>query len=85
MDIFPDVDKSKLESFYRTIGSNVREARKKKGLSQLEASILIGQRSTSFFSNCENYKNGEKFNLEHLYLLSKILEVPLCELIKYEE
>lgn len=85
MNIFPDVDKNQLEQFYKQIGNNVRKARKDKGLTQLETSILIGQRTTSFYSNCENYKNKEKFNLEHLFLLSNIFEIELCELIKFDQ
>ena len=55
--IFPDIDKSKLEDFYILIGKNVKRIRMEKNLSQLELAIMIGQRSTSFYSNCENYKN----------------------------
>ncbi len=54
--IFPDIDKSKLEDFYKLIGKNVRRIRMEKNLSQLELAIMIGQRSTSFYSNCETTK-----------------------------
>jgi transcriptional regulator with XRE-family HTH domain len=84
-NIFPDVDKSKLDDFYRLIGSNVKRVRKEKNLSQLELAILIGQKSTSYYSNCENYKNKEHFNLEHLFLISNILKVDLNEFFKLEE
>jgi len=80
--IFPDIDKSKLEDFYILIGQNVKRLRKEKGLSQLELSIMIGQKSTSYYSNCENYKNKEHFNLEHLFLISNILEVDISEFFK---
>jgi hypothetical protein len=40
---------------------------------------MIGQKSTSFYSNCENYKNKEHFNLEHLFLISNTLNVDLSE------
>ena len=52
--IFPDIDKSKLDNFYILIGKNVKRIRKEKNLSQLELAIMIGQKSTSFYSNCEN-------------------------------
>ena len=80
--IFPDIDKSKLEDFYILIGQNVKRLRKEKGLSQLELSIMIGQKSTSCYSNCENYKNKEHFNLEHLFLISNVLEVDISEFFK---
>ena len=80
--IFPDIDKSKLEDFYKLIGNNVKRIRKEKNLSQLELAIMIGQKSTSFYSNCENYKNKEHFNLEHLFLISNILNIDLSEFFK---
>lgn len=80
--IFPDIDKSKLEDFYKLIGNNVKRIRMEKNLSQLELAIMIGQRSTSFYSNCENYKNKEHFNLEHLFLISNILNIDLSEFFK---
>ncbi|MDH4943954.1 helix-turn-helix transcriptional regulator [Sulfurimonas sp. C5] len=81
MQVFPDINKEELDTFYKNIGKNVRDARNKKQVSQLELAIAIGHKSTSFLSNCENYKFKEHFNLEHLYLISKVLEVDICELI----
>ncbi len=80
--IFPDIDKSKLENFYKLIGKNLKRIRQEKGLSQLELAIMIGQKSTSYYSNCENYKNKEHFNLEHLFLISNTLNVDLYEFFK---
>lgn len=80
--IFPDVDKSKLDDFYTLIGNNVKRIRKEKNLSQLELAIMIGQKSTSYYSNCENYKNKEHFNLEHLFLISNILKIDISEFFK---
>ena len=84
MQIFPNIDKSKLDNFYKNIGLNVKKYRIKKNISQLELAISIGHKSTSFLSNCENYKNKEHFNLEHLYLIADVLDVDICNLIKSE-
>ena len=84
MPIFPEIDKSKLEIFYKHIGENVKKCRIEKDISQLELAISIGHKSTSFLSNCENYKNKEHFNLEHLYLIADVLEVNICSLINNE-
>lgn len=81
-NIFPDVDKSKLDDFYKNIGINVKRIRKEHNLSQLELALMIGQKSTSYYSNCENYKNKEHFNLEHLFLISNILNVDINEFFK---
>ena len=81
-DIFPDVDKSKIDEFYKKIGQNVRKSREEKGMSQLSLAIMIGHRTTSFLSNCENYKNKDHFNLEHLFLIANVLGVGIGELIE---
>ena len=81
-DIFPTVDKSELDEFYKKIGKNVQQIRKEKKLSQLELALSIGHHGTAFFSNCENYKNKEHFNLEHLFLISSVLEVDVGEFLK---
>ena len=81
-DIFPDIDKTKIDDFYKKIGENVKKCRAEKGVSQLTLAILIGHKTTSFLSNCENYKNKEHFNLEHLFLIANVLEVDMAELIK---
>lgn len=82
LQVFPDINKGELDTFYQNIGKNVREARNKKEVSQLELAIAIGHKSTSFLSNCENYKFKEHFNLEHLYLIANVLEIDICDLIK---
>lgn len=81
-NIFPDIDKSKLDDFYINIGKNVKNIRKEKNYSQLELAISIGPKSTSFLSNCENYKNKEHFNLEHLFLISEVLNIDIIEFLK---
>lgn len=82
MQVFPDIDKSKLDDFYINIGNNVKNYRIEKNISQLELAISIGHKSTSFLSNCENYKYKEHFNLEHLFLIAHVLEIDICDLIK---
>ena len=81
-DIFPNIDKSDLDAFYKRIGNNAKKIRKEKNITQLELAILIGHRTTSFLSNCENYKNREHFNLEHLFLMAKILKVDIIDFFK---
>jgi ribosome-binding protein aMBF1 (putative translation factor) len=80
--IFPNIDRVKIEEFHKKVGQNVKKYRMKKGMSQLELSIFIGHKSPSFISNCENYKNKEHFNLEHLFLISDVLDVNMALLIE---
>jgi len=44
-------------------------------MSQLEVALSIGQKSSGFYANTENYAQDKKFNLEHLYKLSKLFEI----------
>jgi len=82
MQIFPNIDKSKLDDFYKNIGVNVKKYRTQKNMSQLELSINIGHKSISFLSNCENYKNKVHFNLEHLFLIAGVLDIDICQLME---
>ena len=84
-NIFPTIDKSKIAEFHKAVGKNVKKAREEKGMSQLELAIMIGHKSPSFISNCENNKNREHFNLEHLFLIANVLEVDMAKLIEFEE
>ncbi len=68
--------------FYKKVGENVKKFRLTKGYSQLELALEIGIKSVAFYSNCENVRYGKHFNLEHLYKISKVLNVNICEFFK---
>ena len=71
--------KEQIQDFYRYIAKNVARLRKEKGLSQLDLSLAIGYKSVSLVAGAEaGYKNIH-FNLEHLYKISKVLEVEMKE------
>ena len=44
-------------------------------MSQLEVALSIGQKSSGFYANAENYAHDKRFNLEHLLKLSKLFDV----------
>jgi len=67
-----------LDELHKTIGSNVKRLRKKKGISQIELSLAIGQKSTTIISQAELGKK-KHFNIEHLYKISKVLECDICD------
>lgn len=71
-----------IKKFYKKIGENVKKKRLEKGYSQLDLALEIGIKSVAFYSNCENLRYNKHFNLEHLYKLSKILNVDICEFFK---
>ena len=68
---------SEIEMLHKTIGLNVKKYRTQKGLTQLDLSYEMGYKSVSLVSACEPYTNGKHFNIEHLYKISKILNIPI--------
>jgi len=52
------------------------------GMSQLDLALKLGIKSVAFYSNCENLRYGKHFNLEHVYKLSKALDVKIYELLQ---
>ena len=77
-----DISETEINEFYKTISANVKEARSAVQMSQLELSLKLGIKSIAFYSNCENLRYNKHFNLEHIYKISKALDIDMCELIK---
>jgi len=77
-----DISEKEINDFYKTISENVKDARNAVKMSQLELSLKLGIKSIAFYSNCENLRYNKHFNLEHIYKISKALDVDMCELIK---
>ena len=70
------------EELLDLVSSNVVKFRKSKGFNQLKLAIEMGYSSASYLGRIEIRKNGEHFNITHLYKISKIFDVPLCEFFK---
>ena len=79
---FSNSTKEEINNFYKVVSNNVKNYRIEKGFSQEKLALDIGIKSIAFYSNCENNKYDKHFNLEHLYKISKSLNVPLEDLIK---
>ena len=77
-----DISETEINEFYKTISENIKKARSAVKMSQLELSLKLGIKSIAFYSNCENLRYNKHFNLEHIYKISKALDVDMCELIK---
>jgi DNA-binding XRE family transcriptional regulator len=60
----------------------VREARTKANMSQLDLALKLGIKSIAFYSNCENIRYNKHFNLEHIYKISKALNINLEDIFK---
>jgi len=77
-----DISEEEINEFYKTISANIKKARSSVKMSQLELSLSLGIKSIAFYSNCENLRYNKHFNLEHIYKISKALDIDICELIK---
>ena len=80
-DKLSDVSNSEIEAFYKRVSSNVKDARIKANMSQLDLALKLGIKSIAFYSNCENSKYNKHFNLEHIYKISKALDIDMCEIV----
>lgn len=77
-----DFDDGKLEKFYKNISKNVIKIRKESKVSQLKLANAIGHESPTFLGKAEILAENKHFNLEHLYKISLVLNVKICELLK---
>jgi transcriptional regulator with XRE-family HTH domain len=72
-----DIEDSKIDDFYKLIGSNVKKIRNKRGISQLQLSQALGHKSVGLVSQSELYLKKQHFNIKHLYQIAYILDVPI--------
>lgn len=75
---------NEVEEFHLHVGKKVKVLREAKGLSQLELALAIGHRSSALVGKAELGTYKKHFNIEHLYKISKVLNVSLCELLIYD-
>lgn len=72
-----EFSKKELEDTHKRVGLNVKKYRELKGLTQLELSLEMGNKSVSLVSAAELFTNKKHFNIEHLYKIAKILDVDI--------
>ncbi|OCL84118.1 helix-turn-helix domain-containing protein [Arcobacter porcinus] len=77
-----NIEKEEIRDLYRRIGKNVKRIREEKEKSQLELALSIGHSSAGFVGKAEICIHDKHFNIEHLYKISKILDVDICEFMK---
>jgi transcriptional regulator with XRE-family HTH domain len=69
---------AEIQNIYKLIGENVKHYRTIKEMSQLTLSYEMGYKSVSLVSAAELCSDGKHLNIEHLYKISKILNVPIA-------
>ncbi|NCO01130.1 MAG: helix-turn-helix transcriptional regulator [Epsilonproteobacteria bacterium] len=75
-------DDNEVREFIKLVASNIKKTRQEKGISQLELALMIGQKSSAFYANAENFAKDRRFNLEHIYKIAKALDVDVSEFFK---
>lgn len=70
------------KEFLDLISQNIVRKRKQKGYSQLKLAVEMGYSSASYIGRMEIRKNGEHFNLIHLFKIAKILDISIEELFE---
>ncbi len=71
-----------INEFFNNISDNVKRIRQDKNLSQLEVALSIGQKSSGFYANAENYSHGKHFNLVHLFKIAKLFQCDIKDFFK---
>jgi putative transcriptional regulator len=77
-----DISDAKINKFHKKIASNVKKLRKQKGITQLDLALTIGHKSMSTIGKIEAGLENKHYNIEHLYKISKALDVDICEFLK---
>lgn len=85
MNLKTEISEKEIESFYKLIGQNVKTIRQQKGMSQLKLAVEMGFNSVSSVAKAETGIENKHFNLEHIYKISKILEVDPCAFLQAKE
>ena len=76
---FKNITENEIKLFYTKISKNVKKYRLISGISQMELALEIDIKSVAFFSNAENNRYDKHFNMEHIYKISKALNIDICE------
>ncbi len=74
---FNDPYQEEFEQFSKIVANNVRKYRIEKEYTQEQLALDIGHSSTALISKAENGTYCKHFNLEHVFKISKVLDVPI--------
>ena len=76
------IDAQGVENAHKIIEQNVKFAREKAGLTQLQLALAIGHKSVGLVSCAEIYHKKQHFNIEHLLKIAAVLDIEVSELLK---
>lgn len=75
-----EIKKEDNNFIYVIVGKNIKRIRKEKKLTQVQLADLIGYNEGTI-ANIEN-SSYQTFSLEFLYIISKKLNISMCEFFK---
>jgi len=79
---FIEFSEDEIKKFHLKIVANIKRIRKMKKISQLDLALTIGHKSVSTIAKIEANLENKHYNIEHLYKISKVLDVDICEFFK---
>lgn len=80
-----EYNEKEIPLFYKNVTLNVKRIRKELGVTQLDLALTIGHKSMSTIAKIEASLENKHYNLEHIYKISKALDVDICEFFKKEK
>lgn len=75
-----EIKKDDNKYIYVIVGKNIKRIRKEKGLTQVQLADLVGYNDGTI-ANIEN-SSYQTFSLKFIYVISKMLNVPIEEFFK---
>ena len=75
-----DIEEEDFHTVYKQITENVKNIRKEKAITQEELALNIGHSSASMIAKIEAGLENKHYNIKQLFLISKVLGVPLYRL-----
>ena len=77
-----DIEEEDFNTVYNQITENIKKMRKERNITQEELALNIGHSSASMISKIEAGLENKHYNIRQLFLISKVLEVPLSKLFE---
>ncbi len=79
---FDNIPEEEIEIFHKLIALNVKKYREEKNITQPQLALAIGHNSSALVAKAETNTYNKHFNIEHLYKISKALDIPVENLFK---
>ncbi len=79
---YVECTKKEIQNFHTKISVSIKKIRQEKSITQLDLALTIGHKSMSTIGKIEAGLEDKHYNIEHLYKISKALDVEVCEFFK---